>query len=169
MVALDPLNRRATRRTFISRASKGARRVAAERGRECQRTGKRDEGRKSGRVGGRTEGLATMRHMARARAEQQHAMQFSCRLHQSVLAGRRAHRATGLLFPSAPRPSFHLYSSCGRSTLLENASLRSLLLLYPPAQFSLSFLVPLHQLHQAHAGRQRPSSLWPYRNLNSPI
>lgn len=49
MVALDPLNRRATRHTFISRASKGARRVAAERERECERTGKREKGREGGR------------------------------------------------------------------------------------------------------------------------
>lgn len=45
---------------------------------------------------GRTEGPATMRHMARARPEQ-HAMQFSCRLHhQSVLARSRVHRAREL-------------------------------------------------------------------------
>lgn len=38
-----------------------------------------------------------MRHMARARPEQ-HAMQFSCRLHhQSVLARSRVHRARELL------------------------------------------------------------------------
>lgn len=111
-MALDPLNRRATRRTFISRASKGARRVAAERERRKRRGRKREDEEKG--VGGkgeegRTEGPATMRHMARARPEQ-HAMQFSCRLHhQSVLARSRVHRARELpgrlslsLFLSSP-------------------------------------------------------------------
>lgn len=56
MVALDPLNRRATRRTFISRASKGARRVAAERERRRRRGRKREDEEKGaggkGRKGG---------------------------------------------------------------------------------------------------------------------
>lgn len=51
MVALDPLNRRATRRTFISRASKGARRVAAERERRKRRGRKREDEEKG--VGGK--------------------------------------------------------------------------------------------------------------------
>lgn len=53
-MALDPLNRRATRRTFISRASKGARRVAAERERRKRRGREREDEEKGvGEKGGR--------------------------------------------------------------------------------------------------------------------
>lgn len=136
-MALDPLNRRATRRTFISRASKGARRVAAERetdkGREKER--RRGEGYKGKREEGRTEGPATMQHMARARPEQ-HAMQFSCRLHhQSVLARSRVHRARelpGCLLSFSPAPSAPCASYC-RSTSFESA---------PCSRFLLSVLLP---------------------------
>lgn len=61
---------------------------------------------------------------------------------QSVLARSRAYRATGLLFPFPPRPSFHPLFSRQRSTSSENASLSSLFLLRSPT--GLSFVSSRH-------------------------
>lgn len=137
-MVLDPLNRRATRRTFISRASKGARRVAEEEGgqeveEDEYERGTRGKGNDKG--GPRTpQQCGIWRVLVSMSASRQHAMQFSCRLHhQSVFSHEAAHRATGLS-PCPATPPYPIRQPIpaprSRSTWLENA------LCVPSASFS---------------------------------
>lgn len=152
MVALDPLNRRATRRTFISRVSKGARRVAGGTGR-----GK----------GGSRGSPATMRHMARARPDERvpatHAMQFSCRLHhQSVLARSRApsYRVASPTPPALPSlvPSQPTSRLADPSSSLRSSRSTS----HPPLSSSSApfLLAPALSLSLFHSTRRFPPPLF---------
>jgi len=158
-VALDPLNRRATRRTFISRASKGARRVAAKRGRRKRRGIKREREEKGvGQKGGKED--RGLRNNAAYGACSSRATRDAVQLPAASSVGSRTKpcasraRATGSPL-SFPLPFLFPVASYCRSTLFENAPCFPLPPVYPALSFRpcfASFLLVMRVIGREFSG-----------------